>query len=259
MKQRKRILITVKTYPQPSEKYYETVCTAGVCEDGSLIRIYPLPFRSLNEFDKFKKFQWIELDVEKNNTDPRPESHKAYPSSLSLKNWIPNKKWDERINAVFKGNPLHDMCTLKEAYGKDISLAVVKPQRIIDFSYEPDSPNWSPKQQHALKTLWLDRPAITLEKIPWHFKFKYICGSPNCPGHNQTIEDWEVFQLYRNMKRKYKNDTIALEKVRDKYLSDLCSPKRNPYFFVGMHNLHRIWMIIGLFSPPRRDRQLQLL
>ena len=46
---RERVLITVKTYPTLSRKYGETVCTAGVRADGSWMRIYPVPFRRLEE------------------------------------------------------------------------------------------------------------------------------------------------------------------------------------------------------------------
>ena len=42
-----RVLVTVKTYPCLSQKYDELVCTAGLREDGSWIRIYPVPFRKL--------------------------------------------------------------------------------------------------------------------------------------------------------------------------------------------------------------------
>ena len=73
-----RIFITVKTYPTLSEKYDELVCTAGVLEDGSWIRIYPIPFRKLEYDQQYKKFQWIEVDVEKNTSDYRPDS----PDSL---------------------------------------------------------------------------------------------------------------------------------------------------------------------------------
>ena len=44
---RERLLVTVKTYPTLSTKYGETVCTAGVREDGSWVRLYPVPFRSV--------------------------------------------------------------------------------------------------------------------------------------------------------------------------------------------------------------------
>ena len=63
--ERKKVYITVKTYPTLSEKYDELVCTAGICEDGSWIRLYPLPFRKLEYEQKYKKWQWIEVDVER--------------------------------------------------------------------------------------------------------------------------------------------------------------------------------------------------
>ena len=43
---KERVLVTVKTYPTLSTKYGETVvCTAGVREDGTWVRIYPVPSR----------------------------------------------------------------------------------------------------------------------------------------------------------------------------------------------------------------------
>ncbi len=46
-KQKLKVLITVKTYPIPSAKYDELVCTAGVTETGDFIRLYPINFRDL--------------------------------------------------------------------------------------------------------------------------------------------------------------------------------------------------------------------
>lgn len=66
MLERKRIYITVKTYPTISEKYAELVCTAGILEDGSWIRIYPMPFRLLKDEQRYPKYTWIDAEVEKN-------------------------------------------------------------------------------------------------------------------------------------------------------------------------------------------------
>jgi hypothetical protein len=71
---RERILITVKTYPTLSRRYGETVCTAGVREDGTWVRIYPVPFRRLEESEQYRKFDWLELDLVKSRSDSRPES-----------------------------------------------------------------------------------------------------------------------------------------------------------------------------------------
>ncbi len=69
-----RILVTVKTYPTLSRKYGETVCTAGVREDGTWLRIYPVPFRRLDEEEQYRKFDWIECRLKPRASDPRPES-----------------------------------------------------------------------------------------------------------------------------------------------------------------------------------------
>ena len=71
-----KVLIAVKTYPTLSGKYDELVCTAGFREDGSWIRIYPIPFRKLKYESQYKKWQWIILDLVKNQGDPRCESYR---------------------------------------------------------------------------------------------------------------------------------------------------------------------------------------
>ena len=72
---RERILITVKTYPTLSQSHVELVCTAGFREDGSWVRIYPIPFRLLSEEKKFPKWTWIDLPLVKRVKDKRPESY----------------------------------------------------------------------------------------------------------------------------------------------------------------------------------------
>jgi len=74
--EKQRVLITVKTYPTLSRKYGETVCTAGVREDGTWVRIYPVPFRRLDEAEQYKKFDWIECRLARNTADPRPETYR---------------------------------------------------------------------------------------------------------------------------------------------------------------------------------------
>lgn len=67
--ERKRIFVLVKIYPTVSRRYRETVCTAGILEDGTWIRLYPVPFRLMKDEKKYKKYTWINVDVEKNNSD----------------------------------------------------------------------------------------------------------------------------------------------------------------------------------------------
>ena len=81
MIQQERVLVLVKTYPTLSKTYGELSCVAGIREDGTWIRLYPIPFRRLREEYRFEKYRWIELPVEKNARDNRPESYR--PVDLS--------------------------------------------------------------------------------------------------------------------------------------------------------------------------------
>jgi hypothetical protein len=55
----RKFLVVVKTYPNPSASTNEAVCTAAVDETGALTRLFPIPFRTLAEGQRFKKWQWI--------------------------------------------------------------------------------------------------------------------------------------------------------------------------------------------------------
>ena len=95
---KERILIAVKTYPVLSREYTELACTAGFREDGSWVRIYPIPFRLLDATSQFKKYQWIELDLEKRSKDSRPESYnpKDRDDIKLLERIGTERNWEER-------------------------------------------------------------------------------------------------------------------------------------------------------------------
>ncbi len=61
-----KVLIIVKTYPTISEtREDEFVCTAGITEDGKWIRMYPVPFRRLDYVYRYKKYNWININLKK--------------------------------------------------------------------------------------------------------------------------------------------------------------------------------------------------
>ena len=74
--QTERVLMIVKTYPTPSTKYGELVCTAGIrLRDGQWVRIYPFPFRTVERGYQFAKWDVLEMPLRKASGDPRPESY----------------------------------------------------------------------------------------------------------------------------------------------------------------------------------------
>ncbi len=271
-----KILITVKTYPTLSEKYDELVCTAGFKEDGSWIRIYPIPFRKLDYQNQYHKWQWIEMDIVKNTSDFRPESYR--PADIDKDFTVGEKigtqnNWNLRKDIVLK-NVYTNMSDLiaKAKNGKDnTSLATLKPSEVIDFVYEPCEREWNKKKlaaiqgNNAQQNLFKETTRKLFQvakKVP--YEFSYIFKSEDGKQRKLMIEDWELGQLYWNCLLNAKGDEeIACQKVKEKYFNYM-HDKRDLYFFLGttkkFHNVGpNPFIIIGTFYPPKTDNiQLRL-
>ncbi|QES88753.1 hypothetical protein [Rhizosphaericola mali] len=273
---KEKILITVKTYPNLSAKYDELVCTAGFREDGTWIRIFPIPFRKLEDGDKYHKYDWYIMDVTKNPKDQRPESYRPnldvpfeHIGSLGTEgNWLKRKE------IVLKNKHYTNMEQLiADAYDKDkfTSLAVFKPTEILDFIIEPDERVWNPEKLKAViekdkqTNLFKEtgNPFKVVDKLPYKFSYKFKDET----GKVRTlmIEDWETGMLYFNCLKKfdgYDREALACEQVRQKYFDDFAKTK-DLYFFLGtsykfhMQKAHNPFIIIGTFSP-KRESQLAL-
>jgi len=273
--ERKKIYITVKTYPTLSEKYAELVCTAGISEDGSWVRLYPLPFRKLDNEQKYKKYQWIEADIERNTSDFRIESHKVLNIDTIKVIEPENTKvnWEERKRILFKSEKLYtnleEIINLAKAPPYR-SLAIFKPTKILDFYSEPTERDW-PKnkieqiREKAKQLSLFQTPDELIEefkvvqKLPYLFKYQF--EDDQGKESNLMIEDWEVGTLYLNCLRNANGDEgKALEKVREKYWDEFIT--RDIFFFLGTrksdhHLAQNPFSIVGVFYPPV-DRQGEL-
>ncbi|WP_246284743.1 hypothetical protein [Gordonia asplenii] len=95
------VMITVKTYPNPSDSYGETVCVAGVRLDRrepEWIRLYPVKFRN-DDFDNtFKKYDVIRVNgAYSHKSDNRPASFRPRQDKLVLVDHIGSKpNWQRR-------------------------------------------------------------------------------------------------------------------------------------------------------------------
>lgn len=258
-----RVLITVKTYPTISSKYDELVCTAGFREDGTWIRIYPLPFRKKPYNEQYKKYDWIELDLVKNNRDFRPESYRPYSHENELKivgHIETTNNWAERKKYVL-GKVYYDLEELiTEAQDKNIctSLAVFKPEKILDFEVKTVEREWDKdklaklQQLNLFETLSDKGKFEVVKKLP--FKFSYRLSDNLGKESGMMIEDWEIGQLYWNCLAKHEGDEIkAIKDVRTKYFDDFAKTK-DLHLFLGTtqlhhHVSHNPFIIIGTFQP----------
>ncbi len=202
---RERILITVKAYPTLSKTYAELVCTAGFRENGSWVRIYPVPFRSLRDTKRFKKYQWIEIDLEKNPKDPRPESYR--PRGIEdiepLQTVDTKNAWEKRRKLILEKNTVHTNLNqiIQAAKNNEYSLAIFKPKEIVDFIAERTDSEWELSKEEAVKAAIRQGSLFNelelypsdfklMPKLPWKFKYKFLddAGKPR-------MIDWEIGQL----------------------------------------------------------------
>ena len=132
------------------------------------------------------------------------------------------------------------------------SLGIFKPKKVIDFIAKPDNKVWSSSQLQKLNQpgLFGDQPK-DLEKIPFKFSYKFVCNDPRCTGHMISIHDWEIFQLYRNLRDDYHYamDEV-LKKIKSRYLDDMWNSKKDSYFIVGSVYPKKTFIILGIFWPP---------
>src|SRR6516164_1780351 len=93
----KHVLITVRTYPSPARKSAEASCTGGITAEGDWIRLFPVPYRLMDEERRFSKWQWIDVSVLKASGDTRPESFKLNIDSIKVQGKVgTDDGWRER-------------------------------------------------------------------------------------------------------------------------------------------------------------------
>ena len=264
--EKQRILVTVKTYPTLSRTYGETVCTAGIREDGTWVRLYPVPFRRLNESEQYSKYDWIECRLVHRTADPRPESFgPADPSELTPVGHIDTSdKWRERRRLLLQTAQVYDRLDrlIEGAKSNTLSLAVFKPTKVTDFIWEEEDRNWNQKRLHQMRALhsqlalfednsWRQTFQL-IPKLPYSFSYRF----EDSTGKRSELQvlDWEAGALYWNCLKSTEGDEdAALAKVKNKYFDTFL--ETDLHFFLGTtQQFHQVapnpWVIVGVFPIP---------
>ena len=155
--QKERILVTVKTYPTLSTTYGETVCTAGVREDGSWVRLYPVPFRRLDEKEQYSKYDWLECSLVHHASDRRPESYRPIDNSeLQPVDHIDTAdRWSQRRRILLDSARVYDRLddVITAAKANEISLCVFKPTKVERLIWEEEEREWDRSKLEAMRRI----------------------------------------------------------------------------------------------------------
>jgi len=254
---RERVLITVKTYPNPSHKYEETVCTAGLALGlNQFVRLYPVRFRDLPYDQWFKKWDIVEADIQLRTADARGDTYTPLGETLPVVGHIgtgPGRPpdWAERNEII-----LPHVSTVEELVARSEerkgSLGLVRAEACAELKVEADEPDWTPEQAAILDQQHLfGGRRRRLEKIPHKFYYQFKCHS-GCDGHKFMVLDWEIYELYRSQAKK-KGSAAAVEDVLQRYNGALSPLTHDIHFFVGTSIKYQAqFSIVGVYYPPRR-------
>ncbi len=269
---RKKVLLTVVTYPLPSRSYDELVCTAGILENGDWIRIYPVPLSFLkgqreSGIMQSYKYTWIELDLRRRTDDFRPESFS--PVNYDFSDMVVLDRIDTSRNWFFRKKLcLQNVYTnlsdlIKNSNEPDnISLATFKPTTVEKLIIEEDEREWKSEWKSLRDQVDLfsnnTPPEKMIRKLPYRFYYSFRDDSGT--RSKLMIEDWEIGQLYWNcLDSTGGNEKAALEKVRQKYENEFIKDK-DLYFFLGTtlqwhsKRARNPFVIIGVFYPKKENQ-----
>lgn len=269
-----RILILAKTYPSPSAQYVETSCIAGITEHGAMRRLYPVPFRMIEEGQQFKKWQWIDVRVEKATKDHRRESHKIYVDTISCQDvldtrreWAARWEWLDKIPSF---QSFQELAAARLTEG--VTLGLVRPKAVLALEIqEARHADWTDEEKEKLTREQMQgdlfseadarQQVRTLRKVPFDFYYRYRCDTADGEqDERHKIVDWEAGALYWNCRQRYREGWEG--PFRAKLEGELIG--KELMFLMGtIHRFPDQWLIVSLIYPPKRKpddgRQYPLL
>lgn len=252
--EKKRVLITVKAYPEMSRNHGPVVCTAGITEDGDFIRLYPINISHFIGTQKVSKYDWIEVECQKVTSEKlnRKESYRVRQDSIKIvdsDHRTSSNKWKKRWE-VLRPKLSDSLESLKADFDEDrTSLGLIKPKDILKFYHTEKLERFEEPLGFQQTLEGQNIPAIT--KIPHIFKYKFKCGGcQDDKSHDIQCEDWELLEAYRKWGQKYRSDEELWNALEKKFYTWM-ENERDLHFLVGTYSLFPTWLIIGLYYPPK--------
>lgn len=240
-------IILVKASPHVGKKHGETVCCAGVTDDGKWLRLYPVTFRSLDEAKQFKRWDRIRFRWEKPKDDQRPESTRVDHQSIEI---IGELKKKDRLNFLNR----IEVKSIKQVQAEGKTFALLRPRDLVFFIEKKEDKKFKEEKEEfqafAAQTDLFAKALIPFEPCPYEFKYKYVTDDGKREG---TCQDWETDATFYRWKKEY-GEAKALEEMERVFGKEY--PKNGMVFAMGTHSLYPdIWLINGII---RLDEITQL-
>ncbi|MEO4043104.1 hypothetical protein AAFN47_15995 [Hoeflea sp. CAU 1731] len=234
-----RVTILVKALPQPSKKYGETVCCAGLTSSGQWKRLYPIRYRHLAGETAFGRWNIITYRYRPPIHDRRAESCAVEEDSIKIVGQMPEKERAKRLNPLI-------LPSVSEAARLGRSLALIRPTNTHFFHRQKSAEEIAEEKEAFAKAArqgsLLDRELETLEPTPHVFKFRFKDAEGE---HVYTNGDWEAHAMfYRGLQRR-KSATEVLDWMDHTF--NVVYPQKGMAFAVGnIAKRPQTWQLLGV-------------
>jgi len=244
--QEEEVAVLVKAIPNPSNKYSETVCCAGLDRYAKWRRLYPVRFRQLANDKKFQRWQWVKFNGRQPERDYRVESRAVEEESITPLRKIKRSERSKFLEpAIFP--------SAKSAAEAGHSLTLIRPQ---DFQFLAKKRNTSDLdriregyQSAARQMSFLDQELAAFEPVPFDFRVRF---KDEAGHHEHSCTDWETTAAYRKWELLYGSEE-AIERLSSVYNDEYAS-KGIVLALGNMLSRPQTWLMLGILRVDNENQ-----
>ncbi|MEO1198120.1 MAG: hypothetical protein AAFX39_02620 [Pseudomonadota bacterium] len=199
----------------------------------------------MNDSQKFKRWDWIDYQFTSSKDDPRTESQKVVPETVTVGESVKKSERSRLLSPLIRHS-------FQEAEKRGESLTLIRPKEIeIVYSEKTDEEISSERAKHAelaAQMSLFDATAKPLEPCPIQFTASWRDYDGKKRRHE--CDDWETSTAFSRFEREYGRKK-AIEIIRSKYeeeyfasglaLAFSTHSRRNVHF--GKTNQ---WLLVGV-------------
>lgn len=232
-------IIMIKAAPQVGQRHGETVCCAGISLDGKWLRLYPVCFRTLDDGQKFGRWDRIHFKWRKPIDDPRVESMRVDQDSISI---VGSLKASERER--FLAPLIVTSLDREREKGRSLALLKARNLRFKASKREQKDVDADRARFDALRKqadMFNTKAIIPYNPCPYEFKYRYQTDDGSREG---TCQDWEMEATFFRWSRQH-GEKDTLERMQQVFGTDY--PTKGMLLAMGTHSLYPdTWLINGV-------------
>lgn len=233
--------------PHRSSSYYETVCCAGIGSDGKWRRQYPVPFRVLDDNQKFGRWQWISYEYTVPKNDTRWESQKVIPESLQIIGEVKSRERARFLNPLVRES-------LEDARARGESLTLVRPKNFrLTANKKSAAELTDERHKHAVlanQISMFGQQVKPLEPCPYLFKAHW--KDQGGKSHTHVCDDWETSTAFF-VRRKSCDEEGAISSLKATFEEEYMSRGMAMAFSTHSRRADQ-WLLVGLIRLDQSDQ-----